>query len=396
MRLTISSVSRLVAITIALASSLSVLATVAHADDYDYTIGSDARAFAMGGVGLAFTRNVNSGERRFNPASLAFTPKGFDFYSPSVSVRSDGAVSQQKAYEYIFSGADASRVDNLVRSFSQEDSVFGTSIGLGFRVGSLEILADATAKARILPNSSLTQWAQGGSNLNTVPQDGFADVIAAGYVTLPSIAYAVKVPMGSKASREADPNRGYDGSVGLRVKVMQTYYSRYIADQNVVRGSVDALKAPEMNGKDYLKKTGVSADLGFLMRPRAGKGLTGALVINNLIKPGSDFRAFNSGIQNYSGRINDGQEFKVQQTTISLGTAYETGGLSLGADLMDISSATRPVDLRLGGEQKLGRFGAVRGGYSSNTGVSFGFGFFGIDVAFAERLPLEVNKTIRF
>jgi hypothetical protein len=365
----------------------------AHADDYDYTFGSDARAFAMGGAGLALTRNQQTAERRFNPASLAFTPKGFDFYVPSVSFRADGGVSTGKAYDYLFNLANPSDAGDLVRRFATEDSVFGASANIGFRIGALEVLADGVGKGRLLPNASLRNWAQSGSNPANVPADAQADLLAAGYVSLPSIAYAVKLPMGGK--RDV-PGSGYDASVGLRVRFVQTYYARYFANQAVVQNGLQGIKAPEMQGKDYLRDTGVSADIGFLFRPRAGKGLNAALVVNNVVKPSSSFTADNSGLAQYQGRVGNNTEFNLLQTTASAGVGYEIGGLSLAADIADFSGATRPLDFRLGGEQKLGKIVALRGGYSSATGVSFGLGAFGFDIAFAERLPLEVNKSIRF
>lgn len=374
-------------------AALALACSAALAEDYDYTFGSDARAFAMGGAGLAVTRNQSAYERRYNPASLAFTPKGFAFYSPSFSFRADGAISTTKAYSYLFSGAELSETTDLVRRFGEEDSVFGLNSNIGFRVGSFELQIEGVGKSRILPNASLANWAKAGANLNTVPSDAQADVLAAGYLTLPSIAYAIKLPARPNAE---DPNKGYDTAVGLRLRVLQTFYTRYFLNQTAVLGNIDPIRAPELGGNDYLKDTGVAADVGFLFRPRAGKGVSAALVINNLVKPNSKFEAVNVGLAQYQGRVGNNEEFNLLQTTVSGGAAYETGGLTVAADLMDISSATRPVDLRFGAEQQIGKSIALRAGYSSNTGVTGGFGLFGFNFAFGERLPLEVNKSIRF
>ena len=378
----------------------------ALAEDYDYTFGADARAFAMGGAGLATTRNQPANARRFNPASLAFTPKGFAIYSPSFSFRADGAISTTKAYSYLFSGAEVSETTDLIRRYGEEDSVFGFNTNIGFRVGSFELLVQGVAKARLLPNESLANWARSGSNLSNVPSDAQADVLAAGYLTLPSLAYAIKLPSGKKdAPVEGDgkdgataggDDKGYDSAVGLRVRVLQTYYTRYFVNQTVVLGNIDPIRAPELGGRDYLKDTGVAADVGFLFRPRAGKGVSAALVVNNLVKPDSKFRAVNAGLQQYQGRVDNNEEFDLLQTTVSGGVALETGGLTVAADLMDLTSATRPVDLRFGAEQQIGKSFALRGGYSSNTGITGGLGFFGFNIAFGERLPLEINKSIRF
>ena len=362
-------------------------------EQYDYTFGADARAFAMGGAGLAVTRNQTQYERRFNPASLAFNNRGFSLYAPSFSFRADGAISTQKAYGYILGGADISDTTDLVRRFAEEDSVFGFNGNAGFRVGAFELQVGGVAKGRLLPNASLSNWARQGANLANVPGDAQADVLGAGYLTLPSIAYAVKIPI---AAKDDDVAKGYDASVGLRVRFLQSYYTRYFVNQGVVLGNIDPIRAPEMNGREFIRENGVAADLGFLFRPRAGKGLSAAIVTQNLVKPNVAFRASNAGLAGYQGRIGSNEEFDLLQTTISVGTAYETGGLTLAADIMDIASATRPVDLRFGGEQRFGSAFALRGGYSSNTGITFGAGIFGFDFAFGERLPLEVNKSLRF
>lgn len=384
--------------------ALALACSAAIAEDYDYTFGADARAFAMGGAGLATTRNQTSNESRFNPASLAFTPKGFALYSPSFSFRTDGAISTTKGYSYLFGGAEIGETTDLIRRFGEEDSVFGINSNIGFRLGSFELMVQGVAKSRLLPNASLANWAKAGANLNNVPSDAQADVLAAGYITLPSIAYAIKLPSRSRsedatadgADGTNSDDKGYDTAVGLRVRVLQTYYTRYFLNQTVIRGNIDPLRAPELGGRDYLKDTGVAADVGFLFRPRAGKGVSAALVVNNLVKPNSTFRAINTGLQQYQGRVGNNEEYDLLQTTVSGGAALETGGLTIAADLMDITSATRPVDLRFGAEQQIGKSIALRGGYSSNTGITGGFGLFGFNFAFGERLPLEVNKSIRF
>ena len=375
-----------------LAVLLGTVALSARADDYDYTYGSDARAFAMGGVGLAFTRGQNNAQS-YNPASLGFASKSFDFYVPSVSVRADGAISSSKAYDFLYNGLRQRDVTGLFQRYATKDSVFGLNANAGFRFGSFEVLVGGVGKARLQPNGALSSWAGSGANLSSVPLNAGADLLAAGYLELPSIAYAFKLPVGTQ---KGDNKRGYDNSIGVRVRVLQSFYTRYIANAGTVASGTDAIKAPELGGKDFLKKTGVGADLGFLARPRAGKGFNFALVGNNLVKPGSKFTAFNSGLAGYNGRVGSGDKFDLLQTTVSLGTAYEAGGLTFGADLMDISGATRPLDFRFGGEQRFGKGFALRAGYSSGTGATIGVGIFGFDFAAAQRLPLEVNKTLKF
>jgi len=367
--------------------AIMVPLSVAYADDY--AIGPDARAFAMGGAGLALSRNLDPNAQRYNPAALGFTPHGIDFYTPSLGLRVSGAATISKLSKAAKKGSGTDSYTYLLREFVESDSIVGAHAGLGFRIGPLEITSGATVSGKILPNAALSNWA----NVRTkgdAPANAAADLVGVGYFTLPSVAFGFKIPSGSKAM-----NTGYDIAIGARVKVIRTYYTRYIANSDVFQtdSSSTAIAAPELNEGNNLSKRGGAADLGVLLRPRKDKGVNFGFVAENLVNRGTTFTATNS--VHYQGRIANGQRFQPLQATLSAGTAYEAKGVILAADLADITSATGSIEFRVGGEEKLGVL-SLRAGYSSSTGFTAGVGIFGIDAATGSRLPLEIIKTIKF
>ena len=80
----------------------------------------------------------------------------------------------------------------------------------------------------------------------------------------------------------------------------------------------------------------------------------------------------------------------VQTTTV--GVAMRKSGLTLAGDIADFFGRQ---DMRLGAEQRFGPL-ALRAGYSSSRGSTYGVGLFGLDVAFGKGQPLELVKSIRF
>lgn len=345
----------------------------------DVTIGGDARSFAMGGAGVASLVGQRSlGGVRTNPASLAFAPGPFGVQWPNVGLRADGPVSLGRGVEYLLGPGGVGDAASLARRFASGDSVFGLNASVGVRVGALEIQAGAVGVGRLLPNASLQAWARSGS-LGPVPGDARADLLAAGVVTLPSVGYALRLP------KSLAP--GFDLSVGGRLKWMQAYYTHAVAGAGAIGGG-DAFLAPEMGGRETLSRRGVGADLGVIARSRAIKGLSAGLVVANAIRPSFAFDGTDA--------TGAARRYDLLGTTVSTGVGYERGSTTLAADLVDATGAVGPAQLRLGGEQRLGSVLSLRGGYSTATSWTWGFGAFGYDVAFGKRQPLEIVRTIRF
>ncbi|MDX1932929.1 MAG: conjugal transfer protein TraF [Capsulimonadales bacterium] len=374
---------------VAALTALAAVGSVPALAQSDITFGGDARAFAMGGAGIAL-QNL-SGANRINPATLAFEVRRFDLIAPSIAVRTENDLSVSRVYDYFFTGRlkDGGDLNDIVRTFSGKDSVFGVNGSAGIRVGSVEVSGFAVGKGRLLINNDLRNWIESGrpgEGSSTAIRDNApnsrADVIAAGYYNLPAIGVGVRLPMPESARQHV--------AVGVRVKVMRAYYAHYLADAAVLDAAADAFAAPELRGRDYLDKRGVGADLGFLWRqtPRPAGVFSAGLVVANVVNPRFKF----------SGTDRNGAPTTVDllKTTASLGAGYQWKGLTAAADLVDVTGGGDSRQFRTGAEYAFGRNLALRGGYSSAGGFTYGGGLFGFNVAFGQRQPLEVVRTINF
>lgn len=377
-----------------LCATASCFALLAHpAAAQDYTYGGDARSFAMGGAGIALMQ-ARSG--RSNPATLAFENKEADPTFPALGVRATGPVSRDSASGYLTGGFKAKDALSLSRTYGSRDSEFGLNAMAGFRFGHVELGAYAVGTGRVLPNSSLQTWVRNTPReYGLMPQDSRADVYAAGYYNLPSIAYGRSFSLGGRKDGQTKrsllaPNNTPELGVGLRLKAMRAVYSHYVADYASLQGVADAQLAPEMNGNDTLTKNGFGADLGFLIRPHSGSGVSGALVVANAVKPNFVF--------NSTDRNGNSSRVDLLRTTFTAGVGYEAlrGGTTLAADLVDFTGAAGPAQLRFGAEQRVWRSLALRAGYSGSAGLTYGLNFFGVDAAFGTKMPLEVVRTFRF
>lgn len=352
----------------------------AAAAQRDVTYGGDARAFAMGGAGIALLRNQGTGGSRANPASLAFEKQPLSVNFPSVAIRANGPISIGSAYDYLSSGQSLDDAADLTRSLADRDSEFGINANTSIRFGKIEVGAMAVARGRLQPNESLRNWVAAGRPSTAIPTDVRSDLFAAGYYTLPTIAGASTLPV--------PPSRPFNVAIGGRLKYMTGIYTHYVADFNTIsRGSEPPL-APEMNGKESLTKKGVGVDLGVLLKQRGDDGYSAAFVVANALKPNLKFTGTDrNGLR---------RDYDLAVTTASLGAGYEKKGSAFAADLVDITQGAGDRQLRVGAEQRFGGNLAVRGGYSTATGFTYGVGFFGFDVAFGRRQPLEVVRTLNF
>lgn len=351
----------------------------------DITYGGDARAFAMGGAGIAAT-NQENGARRFNPAALALEQGKFAVYVPSVGLRSTGGIGIGRVADFLTQTPDANEAVDLARDVGGEDSEIGINASLGFRVGLIEVTATGVGRGRILPNQALRSFVNAGGNLNDLNNlpavsAARADVLAAAIYSLPTVSFAGRIP-------SQNPTTAVE--VGARVKYLNAVYTHYVADANALGGGGGALLAPEMNGDDTITKNGLGIDVGFLAHPRnaAAGGFSYALVVNNLVRPGFTIAG--------TGRDGVLAEYNLLATTASVGAAYQKKSTTLVADLVDLTGEDGEVQLRLGAEQRVGGKLAVRGGYSSAQGFTYGVGVAGFDLAFGKRAPLEITKTLRF
>jgi hypothetical protein len=150
------------------------------------------------------------------------------------------------------------------------------------------------------------------------------------------------------------------------------------------------MAAPELGDKSYLDKRGFGADIGFMMRPQESKGgtLSAGAIITNAINPGFKFHG--------TDRNGAPTTYDILKTTASAGVAYQKKNITLVGDLVDITGAVGKAQFRSGAEVVLPFKLAVRGGYSSANGFTYGFGFAGMNVALGKHQPLEIVRSLNF
>ncbi|WP_309719705.1 hypothetical protein [Armatimonas sp.] len=365
--------------TIRIVSTVMVvgLATAAHAQLGNVTIGSEARAFAMGGAGVA-----TGGANRANPASLAFAKK-LSVSLPTLGLRTSGGINEVTKLSNVskfIRGTESEKQEaatEMARQFASQDSQFGLNAGFGLRMGPLELQTNGVTQGKLIPGESLKRWAQGGGS-GDAPAGASSEISAAALYTLPSIGVGIQLPLRKLSAGGQKTDLAL--AIGGRVKYLNSVYSRYIATSDG-SGSFNATPAPELGGRDYLSQKGIAADLGLMGQwSQAGASLAGGLVVTNAVKPRLTFK-------DASGTL-----FDPVVQTVSAGASFHKGGLTIAGDLVDL---TGKQQLRFGGEQKLGPL-ALRAGYSSRGGATYGLGILGIDIAFGKGQPLEVVQTIRF
>lgn len=362
----------------ALAFGALTLSPAARADDTAY--GGDSRTLGMGGAGIALQPDVNGGEGRVNPASLAFERGGVSLSGPGLGFRAN-QVDVGKTAGYFLNGLSASSAADLGRSFATHDSDFGTNGNVGLRFGHLEISAGGVAIGRITPNTALSTWAQAGrTDYSTLPFDAAAHVYGAGIVNLPAVSYAFRIP-------QAKPG-AFDLGMGVRLKYMEAVYSHYVADSDTIKGYFDATPAVEMGGKKSLTQQGVGMDFGLTLHPRGRSPFSAALVATNVLGPRFSF----AGTDRDGHKVN----FNLLATALTAGVGYQRKGTTFAADIADIGASANSTQLRLGAEQRLFRNVFLRSGYCSGTGFTAGVGIAGFSFAYGKHMPLQITRTLNF
>ncbi len=337
----------------------------------------NSRAIGMGGAGLAIIDG--SGRNSLvNPASLALLDRKMHVSYPGIGFRASG-IPLDKSFEHLFGNPDKNDALDLARDFGKRGSEFGLSLNIGARFGHLDAQASGVAKVLVVPNASLQDWAQNANgNLSLLTGSERGDIFGAAIYALPTVGVAERVsPKGSPVQIEA----------GARVKLMRAVYSHYVVSADNIRNNTAAASAPELNGGTTLTKDSVGVDFGLLVHPSQRQGLSGALVVTNLIAPAFQF----DGTDANGGAF----RYDLQPRTVALGSAWQGGKGLVAFDVVDITRSYGNVQARLGGEYR-SRNWAFRTGYHSARGFTAGIGFGRFDIAFGNRTPLEVTQTLRF
>ncbi len=348
----------------------------------DIMFGGNARAYAMGGAGIAI---VDRYERtaKINPAALALFNRRSNLEYPNIGLHASG-IGIGAAWDHITGNPSKNDAVNLARDFGKNDSSFGVNISWGLRFGHLDGHATGVAQVFVQPNLPLQAWAKNANGdvaqlaTNPAYAGARADLLGAGIYSLPTIGVAERIsPAGSPTRIEA----------GARIKLMRAVYTHYIVSSSNIINNTAASPAPELNGGSTLTQDGIGVDLGFLVHPSKYDGLSGALLITDVVEPGFVFQG--------TDRNGNPAKYDLQPRSFTIGSAYAIGKMVFAADAVDLSRAYGNVQGRLGAEYTSKKL-SLRAGYSSARGFTAGFGWGFLQFAFGAKAPLEVTQTLRF
>ncbi|MGQ9540929.1 MAG: conjugal transfer protein TraF [Armatimonadota bacterium] len=361
--------------------ALWVLSVGVSADEIS-VFGSPSRG--MAGAGIA--RLHNPGKQMFlNPAAVAYV-RGVDFGLSNLNMDTEGATLRQ-IYDTVKIGqkgvvdlADAARI---VRTFGEKEkvqAVLNADFGLIFN--GVAVTAGVVGDFRLYPNTALQRWARGQSNDLTGAQGDIYGVVA---VSLPDVTFGTRLSAGE----------GSEVAIGARVRFLRAFYTHYYADQADLSSGNAGSRAVELGGSDYLDKRGTSVDFGIVWKPNRELAMTYAVVVENLIEPNIEFPY--TAPNTVQGAGAPQTTIKPIKRAIHLGIASEGAmGVIYAVDWVDITNNTGKRELRFGVEKRLTGGLAVRAGYGTKNGWAVGGEIFGINIAVAQKFPLQVSRTLTF
>jgi hypothetical protein len=363
-------------------AAMVALAACASADEISI-FGSPTRG--MAGAGIALMRNP-SAQVYLNPAAVSYV-RGVQFGINNLNIDTEGATIRQISdtvkvgQKGVVDLGDAARI---VRTFGEKDkvqAVANADLGLVFKGGAITV--GAVGDFRLYPNTPLRRWARGESNDLTGAQ---GDIYGLVVFSLPDITFGTRLSAGSEQSELA---------IGARLRVLRVFYTHYFADQSHLSSGNRGQPASELGNADYLDKRGTGVDVGIIWKPNKELPLAYALVVENLIEPNIEFL--------YTAP-NSPQGAGASQTTIKplkralhAGVALEDPlGITYVADWVDITNSLGKGELRFGAERRFGGGLAIRAGYGSKNGWAIGGEVFGINIAFAQKFPMQVSRSFKF
>lgn len=353
--------------------SCAALTVISYAD---FTL-LGGRYFSMGQSGLALPRDVQN--TRLNPA-IQGTRGQINLLTPSFGARlqsislgdlrdvvsnTNGGVSQDSAVR-------------LARLVADRNSEAGLDSGIGLTFGNFTVDFSGAANVFGQPNDALRTYVRNGGNFQTglTGNEKFYAYGLGGYsLNLSTNIDLPETPMG-------------DVAVGARAKFVKNYYKQYTVDSTQLQSG----NSSNLTANRDESNTGFGLDLGAVVTSRQVNGLSLGMVVENAIKPNTDFSE-----PVFNGQdVATTQTFKPYDRKVNLGVGYVgQPGLIFAADLYDtFGGANR--ELRSGVEFALGSGLAIRGGYISGRGVTYGFGWQGINVAFGKDMPVGFSTAMKF
>ncbi len=378
----------------------------------DFSFGTTARSIGMGGAGLALADNPGD-TVVLNPAAPAASGQRFRFIFPGLEFHSSGASFGDLAdsIDRISSGSTDDALD-LVNDFATQETTltFHTVTGVAGQFG-LTVAGDA--QAIISPGAAAAEWAtaalsfsDGNVDLSSVQSEitnaNFqAAITAAGNGDMAAANTAFDAYLGDLSQNYVDGSFVYGPGVGVshgfntrsggqlwlgaNVNLLKSEAHRWQvtadapAGLTASGGSITADMVFDAIEQVPIDRTSVKADVGFIYRPKNSILQYGA-VVENLIEPDLE------GVRNSKG-----------DRSLSVGLALvPTKNFLWAVDLVNLNGANNEQkQLRMGGELRLGRFAALRAGYSSRT-WTYGIEVFGLNLAWAGKSAQLLTNVLKF
>ncbi|MCE5324093.1 conjugal transfer protein TraF [bacterium] len=376
--------------------SLAIVMTAGTVYASDINFGSYARSVAMGGAGLAMTDDASSSSI-VNPAAAAAIGKKFQFVFPSFDLRVSGADLSDLTdrTSEISSGNDDDAL-KLIRDFGKQDTTLNFGVVTGFS-GAFGVTAEGEAQAVISPSSSFSEWAIAGTptsvdglksmtfsddEVNTVIQNALADDQINGTDASDIVnAISGSTNLAGKyvyALPAVNLGRGFDTTggklwLGTRMRWLHSEAHKWnVSQEDGVTDSIELDVTETQNVED----DGFGADLGLIYQPK-NSFIQYGMVINNF------WDAKLEGIET--------------PRMYSLGIAAQPNNRwKFAADLVNINKAyDEDTKLRMGAELNLTNKIALRAGYSGDS-FTYGFGLYGINLAFSDDAPSIISRVLSF
>lgn len=378
----------------------------------DFSFGTTARSIGMGGAGLALADNPGN-TVVLNPAAPAASGQRIRFIFPGLEFHSSGASFGDLAnsIDKISSG-DAKDALDLVNDFATQETTltFHTVTGVAGPFG-LTVAGDA--QAVISPSPAAAEWAgaamvfqSGNVNLSSVQSkitntnfQAAMTAAAGGDMAAANTAFNAYTAdlsqnfidgsfvygPGVAVSHGFSTKSGGQLWLGANLNLLKSEAHRWqvtaAAPSGLTAsgGTVSANMSFDAVEQQVVNRSSVKADAGLIYRPQNSM-LQYGMVVENLIEPDLD------GVRNSK-----------TDRSVSVGLALvPTKNFLWAVDLVNLNGANNEQkQLRMGGEFRLGKFAAVRAGYSSRT-WTYGVEVMGLNLAWAGKSAQLLSNVLKF
>ncbi|MEQ1936350.1 MAG: hypothetical protein ABL962_21045 [Fimbriimonadaceae bacterium] len=278
-------------------------------------------------------------------------------------------------------GLDINELGDYARKFGGNEKSFGLYGDLGVTYGQFAFGLGGDVMVHTVPNASLQAKIAAGNN-NFDVNDAL-DGYGYGFTSI-DLGYGHMFKSSNKANELA---------AGFKLRVLTTHFTHHTASGNQIATGGGSTAAPEMNGQNVLRKSGVGLDLGFQVV--TDKKLYYAATVDNFLVPSVGFDTTLPRDSTF-GNPNEHSTNPFKQRW-SLGMAYNPiKPLLFAADWIDVGNNRGEMELRLGTEFMIANMVGARMGFSGRNGVTFGLTLAGINISFGKRNPLAISSGFKF